>query len=141
MSDQISTITHWQTMTFIGALRHDRIEAPWVLDGPIDAEAFKTYVRAELVKTLKPDDVAVLDNSPPAGGVRRAPLNSHKGKAARAMVKAIGARLFFLPSSSPDLNPIDPSAALRASRAFDALRSGGLRKNQACDAKGDGPKR
>ena len=85
---------HWQTMTFIGALRHDRIEAPWVLNGPINAEAFKTYVRAELLKTLKPNDIVILDN-----------LNSHKGKAVRAMVKAIGARLFFLPSYSPDLNP------------------------------------
>ena len=83
---------HWQTMTFIGALRHDGIEAPWVLDGPINAEAFKTYVRAELVKILKTEDIVVLDN-----------LNSHKGKAVRAMVKAIGARLFFLPSYSPDL--------------------------------------
>ena len=48
---------HWQTMTFIGALRHDRIEAPWVLNGPINAEAFKTYVRVELIKTLKPNDI------------------------------------------------------------------------------------
>jgi transposase len=91
---------HWQTMTFIGALRHDRIEAPWVLDGPINAEAFKTYVRAELVKILKAEDIVVLDN-----------LNSHKGKAVRAMVKAIGARLFFLPSYSPDLNPIEQAFA------------------------------
>jgi len=91
---------HWETMTFIGALRHDRIEAPWVLDGPINAEAFKTYVRAELIKTLKPNDIVVLDN-----------LNSHKGKAVRAMVKAIGARLFFLPSYSPDLNPIEQAFA------------------------------
>ena len=105
---------HWQTMTFIGALRHDRIEAPWVLDGPINAEAFKTYVRAELVKTLKPNDIVVLDN-----------LNSHKGKAVRAMVKAAGARLFFLPSYSPDLNPIEQVFA----------------KIQARDAKGYGPKR
>ncbi|MCI0735219.1 MAG: transposase [Beijerinckiaceae bacterium] len=62
-------------------------------------------IRAELSKTLKPNDIVVLDN-----------LNSHKGKAVRAMVKAIGARLFFLPSYSPDLNPIDHSAS-----------SGGLR--------------
>jgi transposase len=102
---------HWQTMIFIGALRHDGIEAPWVLDGPINAEAFKTYVRAELVKILKTEDIVVLDNSPPAGGIRRAPLNSHKGKTVRAMVKAIGARLFFLPSYSPDLNPIEQAFA------------------------------
>ena len=91
---------HWQTMTFIGALRHDRIEAPWVLNGPINAEAFKTYVRAELIKTLKPDDIVVLDN-----------LNSHKGKAVRAMVRSIGARLVFLPSYSIDLNPIEQAFA------------------------------
>jgi acyl-coenzyme A synthetase/AMP-(fatty) acid ligase len=47
-----------------------------VLDGPINAEAFKTYVRAELVKTLKTEDIVVLDN-----------LNSHKGKAVRAIAK------------------------------------------------------
>ena len=41
-------------MTFLAALRHDRIDAPWVLDGPINGEAFKTYVRNELLKTLKP---------------------------------------------------------------------------------------
>jgi DDE superfamily endonuclease len=64
------------------------------LDSPVNAEACKTYVRAELVRTLKPDDIAVLDN-----------LNNHQGKAVRVMVKAIGARLFFLPSYSPDLNP------------------------------------
>ena len=91
---------HWQTMTFIGALRHDRIEAPWVLNGPINAGAFKTYVRAELIKTLKPDGIVVLDN-----------LNSHKGKAVRAMVRSIGARLVFLPSYSPDLNPIEQAFA------------------------------
>ena len=35
---------HWKTMTFVAALRHDRIEAPFVLDGPINGECFKTYV-------------------------------------------------------------------------------------------------
>ena len=66
-----------------------------MLNGPINAEAFKTYVRVELIKTLKPNDIVVLN------------LNSHKGKAGGAMVRSIGARLFFLPSYSPDLNPIE----------------------------------
>src|ERR1700730_667325 len=48
---------HW-----LAALRRDRIDAPWVLDGPINGEAFKTYVRNELLKTLKPGDIVVLDN-------------------------------------------------------------------------------
>src|SRR4029077_648575 len=33
----------WRTTTFVAALRHDRITAPWVLDGPIDGESFRTY--------------------------------------------------------------------------------------------------
>jgi putative transposase len=36
---------HWNTMTFIAALRHDRIEAPWLLDGPVDGESFLLYVQ------------------------------------------------------------------------------------------------
>ena len=83
-------------MTFLAALRHDRIDAPWVLDGPINGEAFRTYVEKVLVPTLKPGDIVVLDN-----------LGSHKGKAVRAAIRKAGARLFFLPPYSPDLNPIE----------------------------------
>ncbi|TIP30216.1 MAG: transposase [Mesorhizobium sp.] len=53
---------HWKTMTFIAALRHDRVEAPWVLNGPINGEAFRLYVETQLIKTLKPGDIVVLDN-------------------------------------------------------------------------------
>jgi hypothetical protein len=81
---------HWKTMTFIAALRCDRVDAPWVLNGPINGEAFKTYVEAELIKTLKPGDIVVLDN-----------LGSHKGKAVRAMVRKAGAKLVFLSSCLP----------------------------------------
>jgi transposase len=83
-------------MTFIAALRHDRIDAPWVLDGPINGELFLLYVEQILAPTLSPGDVVVLDK-----------LGSHKGKAARAAVKAKGAHLLFLPQYSPDLNPIE----------------------------------
>ena len=65
---------HWKTMTFIAALRIDRIDAPWVIEGPINGDAFKTYVEKELLKTLRPGDVVVRDN-----------LGSHKGKAVRHM--------------------------------------------------------
>ena len=43
---------HWQTMTFVAALRHDRIEAP-LIDGPINGEGFRTYVEKALAPTLK----------------------------------------------------------------------------------------
>jgi putative transposase len=87
---------HWKTMTFVAALRHDRIEAPWVLDGPINGEAFRTYVEAVLVPTLTPGDIVMMDH-----------LGSHKGKAVRHAIRSAGAKLFFLPKYSPDLNPIE----------------------------------
>ena len=87
---------HWKTLTFIAALRHDRIEAPWVIDGPINGELFLLYVEKILAPTLSPGDVVVLDN-----------LGSHKARAARAAVRARGAHLIFLPPYSPDLNPIE----------------------------------
>ena len=87
---------HWQTMTFVAALRHDRIDAPWLLDGPINGETFQLYVEQVLVPTLKPGDIVVMDN-----------LGSHKGAAVRRAIRAAGARLFFLPKYSPDLNPIE----------------------------------
>ena len=87
---------HWKTMTFIAALRHDRIEAPWVLDGPVNAEAFTTYVDKVLAPTLRPGELVIMDN-----------LGSHKGKAVRNAIRSAGAKLFFLPKYSPDLNPIE----------------------------------
>ena len=87
---------HWKTMTFLATLRHDRIDAPWVVDGPINGELFQLYVRQILVPTLTPGDIVVLDN-----------LGSHKSHAVRNAIRAAGARLFFLPPYSPDLNPIE----------------------------------
>ena len=56
---------HWNTMTFLAALRHDRIDAPWVFDGPINAEVFRTYVEQVLVPTLRPGDILRRENDPP----------------------------------------------------------------------------
>ena len=86
----------WKTMTFLAALRHDRIDAPWLLEGPIDGESFRIYVEKVLVPTLRPGEIVLLDN-----------LGSHKGKAVRQLIRAAGAKLFFLPKYSPDLNPIE----------------------------------
>ena len=87
---------HWKTQTFIAALRHDRIDAPWVIDGPINGELFRLYVEKVLAPSLVKGDVVILDNQ-----------GSHKGEAARAAVRAAGAHLLFLPPYSPDLNPIE----------------------------------
>jgi transposase len=87
---------HWKTMTFLAALRHDRIDAPFVFDGPINGERFRLYLENELVPTLEPGDIVIMDN-----------LSSHKGDAVRTIIRAVGARLPFLPPYSPDLNPIE----------------------------------
>ncbi len=87
---------HWKTMTFLAALRHDRIDAPWLLDGPINGERFRIYIEKVLLPTLKPDDIVVADN-----------LGSHKSKAVRQMIRSAQAKLLFLPKYSPDLNPIE----------------------------------
>jgi transposase len=86
----------WKTMTFLAALRHDRLTAPWLIDGPIDGQSFLQYVEQVLVPTLKPGDIVIVDN-----------LGSHKSKAVRHAIRAAGAKLFFLPKYSPDLNPIE----------------------------------
>ena len=86
----------WKTMTFLAALRCDRIEAPWLIDGPINGERFRLYVENVLVPSLMPGDIVILDN-----------LGSHRGKAVRHAIRAADARLFFLPKYSPDLNPIE----------------------------------
>jgi len=87
---------HWQTTTFLAALRHDRIDAPWLVEGPIDGESFHLYVEKILVPTLRPGDIVIMDN-----------LGSHKGNAIRRLIRSAGAKLLFLPKYSPDLNPIE----------------------------------
>ena len=94
----IAKVPHgrWTTTTFLAALRLDRIDAPWLLEGPIDGESFRTYIERVLVPTLREGDIVIMDN-----------LGSHKGKAVRQLIRSAGARLFFLPKYSPDLNPIE----------------------------------
>jgi transposase len=87
---------HWRTLTFIAALRSDRIDAPCVFDGPINGESFLAWVEQCLVPTLAPSDIVIMDN-----------LSSHKGVAVRRAIRAAKAKLFFLPPYSPDLNPIE----------------------------------
>lgn len=86
----------WRTLTFLAALRHDRIDAPCVLDGPINGQLFTAYVEQFLVPTLSAGDIVIMDN-----------LGSHKGQAVRQAIRAVGAKLLFLPPYSPDLNPIE----------------------------------
>ena len=87
---------HWRTMTFLAALRCDRIDAPCVLDQPVNGQSFLAWIEQFLVPTLSPGDIVVMDN-----------LSSHKRPAIRTAIRSAGAKLLFLPPYSPDLNPIE----------------------------------
>jgi transposase len=108
---------HWKTTTFVAGLRTGGIVAPFVLEGPINRDAFETYVAKVLVPELSPGDSVIMDN-----------LSSHKGPKVRALIEAVGATLLYLPPYSPDFNPIENAfakfkALLRkaAARTVDAL--------------------
>jgi len=91
---------HWRTTTFVAGLRLGGLDAPMVLDGAMNGEAFLAYVRHVLVPTLRPGDIVVMDN-----------LGCHKSAAVRAAIEATGAELRLLPPYSPDFNPIEQAFA------------------------------
>jgi transposase len=108
---------HWKTTTFTGGLRFDGLVAPFVLDGPMNGEAFLVYVEEVLAPSLSAGDIVLIDNLP-----------AHKVKGVREAIEARGAKLIYLPPYSPDLNPIEMvfaklKALLRkaAERTRDAL--------------------
>ena len=102
---------HWKTTTFTAGLRIGGLTAPFVLDGPMDGDAFRAYVEHVLVADLTPGDVVVMDNLP-----------AHKVHGVRQAIEAAGAILMYLPAYSPDFNPIEMAfskfkALLRAAAA------------------------
>ena len=110
---------HWRTTTFVAGPRLSGMDAPMVIDGPINGDSFLAHVRQVLVPTLRPRDVVVMDT-----------LGSHKGAALREAIEPAGANLRFLPPYSPDFTPIENAfAKLRAilgnvaARTRDALRA------------------
>ena len=109
--------SHWRTQTFIDALRHDRLDAPWMINGAMNGEMFDRYVETQLAPTLRAGDVVTLDN-----------LSSHKNPSAARTLREIGAWFLFLPPYSPDLNPLEMAfsklkALIRkaAARTYDDL--------------------
>jgi transposase len=108
---------HWKITTFVAALRHDGVTAPFVIDRAMTSAIFIEYVRQCLVPTLKPGDIVVMDN-----------LQPHKNPTVHELITAAGAELRLLPPYSPDLNPIEQAfAKLKAhlrkaqERSIDAL--------------------
>ncbi len=91
---------HWKTVTFVAALRHDGITAPFVIDCPMNGAIFIEYLRQCLVPTLRLGDIVNMDNLP-----------AHKVDQVRQIIEAAGAELRYLPAYSPDFNPIEQSFA------------------------------
>lgn len=87
---------HWKTTTFVAALRHDRLTAPVVVDGAMNGALFLAYIQQQLVPTLSPGDIVVMDN-----------LAAHKVAGVREAIQGAKATLVYLPPYSPDLNPIE----------------------------------
>ncbi len=107
---------HWKTMTFIAGLRVDGLTAPYVIDGAMDGPAFLAYVEDVLAPTLDRGDIVFMDN-----------VRTHKVDGVVQALKAVGAKVRYLPAYSPDLNPIEMLfAKLKA-----ALRKGAARTVEA----------
>jgi transposase len=126
---------HWATTTLLSSVRLDGATAAMVIDGATDAEVFLEYTRQVLTPTLRAGDIVVMDN-----------LSPHKMPAVIAAIESCGARVWFLPPYSPDLNPIEKmwskvKAFLRKAKArtldalIDAIRDA-LRSVTPCDVLG-----
>ena len=86
----------WETITFVAALRHNKMVAPMVVEGAMNAETFLAYVEQCLVPTLTRGDIVVMDN-----------VSVHKSPRIRKAIENAHATLRYLPQYSPDLNPIE----------------------------------
>jgi len=118
---------NWKTITFIAALRHDRVTAPFVLEGPMTGEMFKAYTQQFLAPTLKRGDIVFMDN-----------ISVHKVDGIEEAIEARGAIPFYLPAYSPDLNPIEQlfaklKALLRKIAAY-TLRNSAFTITSLCKA-------
>ena len=83
-------------LSVIAALNSKKIMAPMVFEGYFNTEAMKIYVKKVLVPSLKPNQVVVMDNA-----------SFHKSKSIKKAINDAGCRLIYLPTYSPDLNPIE----------------------------------
>jgi transposase len=88
------------------------------IEGATDAELFETYVEEFLAPTLEAGQVVVLDG-----------LGAHRTERVRELVEGRGADLLFLPSYSPDLNPIEEAF----SKIKNIVRKAAARTREALD--------
>ena len=78
----------------IGAIRQDGRTACMTVEGALNAEIFRCYVREILLPSLSPGDILVMDN-----------LSAHKDRESLDLLEQEGVKVRFLPAYSPDLIP------------------------------------
>jgi transposase len=86
----------WKTLSLIGAIRLGERPRLMTHRGAVNGRIFMKFVRRCLVPFIGPGDIVVMDN-----------LNFHKMKCVREAIAATGARAIYLPTYSPELNPIE----------------------------------
>ncbi len=102
--------------TLIASMGLSGMGESMAVEGATDSEVFEVYVEHFLARTLREGQVVVLDR-----------LGAHRPKRIRELIEARGAELVFLPSYSPDLNPIEEAF----SKIKNALRKVGARTHEA----------
>ena len=90
----------WTTVTLLATLTPTGLGPGLQFPGALDRPAFEQFVEEVLVPTLLPGQTVVLDN-----------LSVHKSARARQQIEAAGCQLVFLPTYSPDFNPIEQAFA------------------------------
>ena len=88
--------TRWKSLSILPALRSDGSTEAMVYEGGLTGELFKTWLEECLLKTLKKDDILIMDN-----------LSSHKVAGIKEILASAGIKLEYLPPYSPDLNPVE----------------------------------
>jgi len=83
-------------VTVIGAISLRKVVTLMTLDGSMDGDAFKVFVKKFLVPQLWSGAVVVMDN-----------LSIHKMASIEPLIKAVGAKVLNLSPYSPDFNPIE----------------------------------
>ena len=116
---------HWKTLTFVAALAAEGIKAPCVFDGPINGVCFRAWVSSNCSTLFSPGDIVVMDN-----------LGSHKSIEIGRAIRARGARLWYLPPYSPDLNPIEQAFSkikhwMRMAQSAPSRRPGAISANSS----------
>jgi transposase len=102
--------------TLLTSIDREGMGPSLAVEGATNARVFETYVERLLAPALKPGQVVVMDN-----------LGAHRPRKVRELIEQRGCELIYLPSYSPDLNPIEEAL----SKIKHILRKIGARTKEA----------